>query len=200
MMINPIRTILQINASARKTGSVTRELSETLVTRLLAKSRDIKVISRDVSQGLPFLDEDWVGANFTDTADRSAEQRMKLALSDTLVSELKAADTIVIGAPIYNFSVPAALKAWIDLVARARETFRYTENGPEGLLKDKKAYVIVASGGTKVGSEIDFASNYLRHVLGFIGISDVAFVAADQLMMDPAKREAALAETLQLAA
>lgn len=199
-MINPIRTILQINASARKTGSVTRELSETLVTRLLAKSRDIKVISRDVSQGLPFLDEDWVGANFTDTADRSAEQRMKLALSDTLVSELKAADTIVIGAPIYNFSVPAALKAWIDLVARARETFRYTENGPEGLLKDKKAYVIVASGGTKVGSEIDFASNYLRHVLGFIGISDVAFVAADQLMMDPAKREAALAETLQLAA
>ncbi len=199
-MSNPVTAILQINASARKAGSVTRELTETLVTRLLAKSRDAKVISRDVSQGLPFLDEDWVGANFTDTADRSAEQRMKLALSDTLVSELKAADTIVIGTPIYNFSVPAALKAWIDLVARARETFRYTENGPEGLLKDKKAYVIVASGGTKVGSEIDFASNYLRHVLGFIGISDVTFVAADQLMMDPAKRELALAETLQLAA
>jgi len=199
-MSNAAKRILQINASARKAGSVTRELTDTLVTRLLEKSAETKVISRDVSQGLPFIDEDWIGANFTDPADRSAEQRMKLALSDTLVSELKAADTIVIGSPIYNFSVPAALKAWIDLIARARETFRYTDNGPEGLLKDKKAYVIVASGGTKVGSEIDFAAYYLKHVLGFVGITDVTIVAADQLMMDPAKRDAALAETLQLAA
>lgn len=199
-MSKAVNTILQVNASARKTGSVTRELTETLVTRLLEKSPQAKVISRDVSQGLPFLDEDWVGANFTDPAERSAEQRMKLALSDTLVSELRTADTIVIGSPIYNFSVPAALKAWVDLIARARETFQYTDNGPEGLLKDKKAYVIVASGGTKVGSEIDFAANYLKHVLGFVGISDVTIVAADQLMMDPAKREAALAETLRLAA
>jgi FMN-dependent NADH-azoreductase len=200
MMSNSVNTILQINASARKTGSVTRELTETLVTRLLGRSADTKVISRDVSQGLPFLDEDWVGATFTDPAERSAEQRMKLALSDTLVSELKAADTIVIGTPIYNFSIPAALKAWVDLIARTRETFQYTEEGPVGLLKGKKAYVIVASGGTKVGSEIDFAANYLRHVLGFVGITDVTLVAADQLMMDPGKRDAALAETLKLAA
>lgn len=199
-MSNSVNTILQINASARKTGSVTRELTETLVTRLLGRSADTKVISRDVSQGLPFLDEDWVGATFTDPAERSAEQRMKLALSDTLVSELKAADTIVIGTPIYNFSIPAALKAWVDLIARTRETFQYTEEGPVGLLKGKKAYVIVASGGTKVGSEIDFAANYLRHVLGFVGITDVTLVAADQLMMDPGKRDAALAETLKLAA
>lgn len=193
-------TILQINASARKTGSVTRELTEALVTQLLAKSPEANVITRDVSQGLPFLDEDWVGATFTDPAERSAEQRMKLALSDTLVAELKAADTIVIGSPVYNFSVPAALKAWIDLIARARETFQYTENGPVGLLKDKKAYLIVASGGTKIGSEIDFAATYLKHVLGFVGISDVTIVAADQLMMDPGKRDAALSETLSLAA
>lgn len=193
-------TILQINASARKTGSVTRELTEALVTQLLAKSPEANVITRDVSQGLPFLDEDWVGATFTDPAERSAEQRMKLALSDTLVAELKAADTIVIGSPVYNFSVPAALKAWIDLIARARETFQYTENGPVGLLKDKKAYVIVASGGTKIGSEIDFAATYLKHVLGFVGISDVTIVAADQLMMDPGKRDVALSETLSLAA
>ena len=193
-------TILQINASARKTGSVTRELTEALVTQLLAKSTEANVITRDVSQGLPYLDEEWVGATFTDPAERSAEQRMKLALSDTLVAELKAADTIVIGSPVYNFSVPAALKAWIDLIARARETFQYTENGPVGLLKDKKAYVIVASGGTKIGSEIDFAATYLKHVLGFVGISDVTIVAADQLMMDPGKREAALSETLSLAA
>lgn len=194
------KTILQINASARKSGSVTRELSDVLVTRLLENAPDTKVISRDVSQGLPFLDEDWIGANFSDPNERHAEQRLKLALSDTLVGELKAADTIVIGAPIYNFSVPAALKAWIDLVARAKETFLYTDNGPVGLLNGKKAYVLVASGGTKLGSEIDFAGSYLKHVLGFIGISDVTFVAADQLMIDPAKREAALAKALHLAA
>lgn len=192
--------ILQINASARKTDSVTRELTDALVTRLLEKKAEASVISRDVSQGLPFLDEDWVGANFTDPSERSAEQRMKLALSDTLVGELKSADTIVIGTPIYNFSVPAALKAWIDLVARARETFRYTENGPEGLLQGKKAYVVVASGGTKVGSEIDFAATYLKHVLGFVGITDVTVVAADQLMMEPENRAAALAKTLDVAA
>ena len=90
---------------------------------------------------------------------------------------------MVIGSPIYNFGVPAALKAWIDMIARARKTFHYTDNGPEGLLTGKKAYVLMASGGTEVGSEIDFASGYLRHVLGFIGIDDVTIIAADQQMM-----------------
>lgn len=193
-------TILQIDASARKSGSVTRELTDSVVTKLLEARSDAKVVKRDVSQGLPFLDEDWIGANFTDPADRTAGQRLKLAVSDTLVRELKDADTIVIGAPIYNFSVPAALKAWIDLVARARETFRYTENGPVGLLTGKRAIVAIASGGTKAESEIDFATNYLKHVLGFIGITDVQVIAADQLMVDPAKRDVALAQTLAVAA
>jgi len=199
-MSNATSTILHIDASARKTDSVTRELTEILVKSLVDKDPAAKVVSRDVSQGLPFLDEEWVGANFTDPVDRSEDQRSKLALSDTLVGELKAADTIVIGTPIYNFSVPAALKAWIDQIARARETFKYTENGPVGLLEGKKAYVLVASGGTKVGSEIDFAATYLKHILGFVGIQDVTIVAADQLMMDPAKRDEALAQTLALAA
>ncbi|MET1411631.1 NAD(P)H-dependent oxidoreductase [Roseibium sp. HPY-6] len=199
-MSNAAKTILHINASARKNNSVTRELTETLVKRLVERDREATVLSRDVSQGIPFLDEDWVGANFTDPAERSAEQRMKLSLSDTLVNELKSADTIVIGTPIYNFSVPAALKAWIDQIARARETFSYTENGPVGLLDGKKAYVVVASGGTKVGSEIDFAATYLKHVLGFIGINDVSIIAADQLMADPSKKQTALEKTLQLAA
>ncbi|WP_305986136.1 FMN-dependent NADH-azoreductase [Roseibium sp. MMSF_3544] len=199
-MSNAASTILHIDASARKTDSVTRELTEILVKSLVDKDPAAKVVSRDVSQGLPFLDEEWVGANFTDPVDRSEDQRSKLALSDTLVGELKAADTIVIGTPIYNFSVPAALKAWIDQIARARETFKYTENGPVGLLEGKKAYVLVASGGTKVGSEIDFAATYLKHILGFVGIQDVTIVAADQLMMDPAKRDEALAQTLALAA
>lgn len=193
-------TILQIDASARKSGSVTRELTDSVVTKLLEARSDAKVVKRDVLQGLPFLDEEWIGANFTDPADRTAGQRLKLAVSDTLVRELKDADTIVIGAPIYNFSVPAALKAWIDLVARARETFRYTENGPVGLLTGKRAIVAIASGGTKAESEIDFATNYLKHVLGFIGITDVQVIAADQLMVDPAKRDVALAQTLAVAA
>lgn len=192
--------ILQINASARKDGSVSRELADSLVTGILEKQPGARVITRDVSQGLPFLDEAWIAANFTDPAERNAEQRLKLALSDTLVGELKAADTIVLGVPVYNFSIPASLKAWIDLVARARETFQYTENGPQGLLTGKKAFVLVASGGTKVGSDIDFASDYIRHVLGFIGISDVTVIAADQLMLDPGSREAALARTVALAA
>ncbi len=199
-MTDSVNTILQIDASARKTGSVTRELTGALVTQLLNKAPDATVLTRDVSQGLPFIDEDWVGANFTDPAERTAEQKLKLALSDTLVAELQAADTIVIAAPVYNFGIPAALKAWVDLIARARKTFQYTENGPVGLLTGKKAYVVAASGGTKVGSEIDFAVTYLKHVLSFVGITDVAVLAADELMIDPTRREAALAQTLDLAA
>jgi FMN-dependent NADH-azoreductase len=187
-------TILKIDASARKAGSMTRELTDTLVTRLLDTHPSARVLTRDVSAGLPVVDEAWVGANFTDPAERSSEQKLKLALSDTLVAELKAADVLVIAAPIYNFGIPASLKAWVDLVARARETFRYTENGPEGLLKGKKAYVVVASGGVPVNSAVDFATPYLKQVLAFIGITDVTVIAADQLMMDgDAKRAAARA-------
>lgn len=184
--------ILKIDASARKDGSVTRQLADELVTGLLGKHADARVLSRDVSGGLPFLDEEWVGANFTPASDRSAAQKLKLALSDTLVEELKAADTIVLGVPVYNFGIPAALKAWVDLVARAGVTFRYTETGPVGLLDGKKAYVLLASGGTQVGSDIDFASGYVKHVLGFLGITDVTLIAADQMMADSAKKDLAL--------
>jgi len=90
------------------------------------------------------------------------------------------ADVLVIGVPIYNFGIPAALKAWVDMVARARLTFRYTEQGPEGLLRVKRAYLVVASGGTAAGSAVDFATGYLRHVLGFLGIDDVEIIAADR--------------------
>jgi len=187
------QTILKIDTSGRRSGSVTRELTDALVTTFLDVSPDARVLTRDVSTGLPVIDEDWIGANFTDPAERSPGQRLKLALSDTLVNELKSADTIVIGVPVYNFSLPASLKIWIDLVARARETFRYTETGPVGLLENKKAYLVIASGGVKVGSDADFATGYLRHVLGFLGISDVTVIAADQLMSNDGAREGALA-------
>ena len=177
------QTLLHFDASARKTGSVSRDLSRDIVARL--STQDTHVIRRDLADtDLPFVDESWIGANFTPEDDRTDAQRETLSLSDNLIAELEAADTIVIGVPIYNFGVPAAFKAWVDQVARARKTFRYTEAGPEGLLKGKRAVVALASGGTKSGSEIDFATGYVRHVLGFMGITDVEFVAADQLMLD----------------
>ena len=177
--------ILRIDASARNSGSTTRQLADQLVTRLIAQGYGADVVRRDLAITPPaLLTETWVGANFTDEAERSDEQRAVLAHSDELIAELEAADTIVIGVPVYNFAIPAALKAWIDQIARARRTFRYTETGPEGLLTGKKAYLVVASGGVPVGSDYDFATGYLRHVLGFVGITDVTIIAADQQMMD----------------
>ena len=184
------RTILRIDSSMRHDGSVTRALAGRLVARLTAEAPGARVVQRDLAEGVPLVDAAWIAANFTDPAERTPEQRAALALSDEMVAELRSADTLVIGLPVYNFSVPAALKAWVDLVARARETFRYTENGPEGLLKGKRALVVVASGGVPVGSEMDFATPYLRHALAFMGIADVAFIAAERVAVEP---EAAIA-------
>ncbi len=176
--------ILRIDTSMRHTGSVTRALTDKLVARLRAASPGSEVTVRDLAAGVPLVNEAWIGANFTDPAERDDAQRAALAESDQLVAELKAADTLVIGLPIYNFGVPAAFKAWIDMIARARETFRYTETGPEGLLVGKRALIVVASGGVLVGSAADFARPYVRHALAFIGITEVEFISADQLMAD----------------
>ncbi|MBC00686.1 MAG: FMN-dependent NADH-azoreductase [Rhodobacteraceae bacterium] len=177
-------TVLKVDSSARREGSVTRRLADRAIAELGEGGTEVTTIIRDVAAGLPVVDEAWVAANFTDPAERTAEQKARLALSDTLVAEVKAADVLLIGVPIYNFGIPAALKAWVDLIARARETFRYTENGPEGLLTDKRAILVLASGGTTVGSEIDFATGYLKHIMSFIGITDVTVIAADRLMFD----------------
>ena len=167
--------ILRIDASMRKNGSYSRTLSDRLIAQLKEQSHStVKV--RDLADGIPYINEAWIEANFTDIAGRTAEQRSVLSHSDALISELKSADTLVIGLPIYNFNVPGAFKAWIDQVARAKVTFRYGDNGPEGLLNNKKAYVIISSGGTQLGSEIDFVSDYVHHILGFIGIKDVTII------------------------
>lgn len=173
-------SILRIDASARREGSISRDLAD----RIIARFPEANVTTRDLASGLPLINETWVGANFTPEADRSPEQRDTLALSDELIAEVKAADTLVIGLPIYNFGVPATLKAWVDQIARAGVTFRYSEAGPEGLLTGKRAIVIVASGGTEAGSDLDFATGYMRHMLSFIGIRDVEFVTADRLALD----------------
>lgn len=196
--------VLEINASARQEGSISRRLVRDLLEALEDRYPGIRVTQRNVAAGLPFVDDAWVGANFTPEEERSAADQEVLALSDELVSELEAADILVIGAPIYNFSVPATLKAWIDMVARARKTFRYTENGVEGLLKGKRAFVVVPSGGVPIGSAVDFATPYLRHALGFFGITDVEFIGAqgadrgnDEALDDARAR---IAELVHLAA
>ena len=190
--------VLRIDSSGRTTHSVTRTLGDALIAHLSSRT-DVHVTTRDVAQGMPFVNEEWINANFTDPAQRDEQQRAALAHSDALVAELMAADVLVIGAPMYNFGIPSTLKAWIDMVARARLTFRYTEQGPVGLLTGKRAILIMATGGTPVGSSIDFASGYLRHILGFIGISDVEIVAAEKLMSQgEAAREAALAQIARI--
>lgn len=190
------RTILHIDSSARTEGSVSRSLSQNLVDAL--SSADTQVVARDIGVApLPLLSETWVGANFTPDEARTPEQNKVLGLSDTLIAELEAADTIVLGVPIFNFGVPSVFKAWVDLVARARKTFKYTESGPVGLLEGKKAYVVIASGGTQSGSEIDFATPYIRHVLGFLGIHDVSVIAADQLMATGDEKIAAAQQAIE---
>lgn len=178
-MTKPVH-ILRIDSSARTEESITRSMVDRTIDQF-ATNGAVTITERDVSKGLPFVDATWVDANFTPADARTEAQKLRLSGSDALVGELQAADIVVIGLPIYNFGIPATLKAWIDQVARVGLTFRYTENGPVGLLEGKRAIVLVASGGTQAGSEIDYATPYLRHALGFIGITDVTFIAADQL-------------------
>jgi FMN-dependent NADH-azoreductase len=180
--VQPPLRVLRVDASARVEGSVTRQLADRLVEGLAARVAGLAVTRRDLAQGLPFVDADWVAANFTDPDARTAAQRDKLAGSDALVGEVMDADVWVIATPIYNFGVPASLKAWVDQVARARLTFRYTEQGPQGLLANKKVYILTATGGTEVGSAIDFATPWLKFVLGFLGATDVEVIAADRGM------------------
>ena len=173
--------VLEISASGRRSDSVSRMLTAELIEALEIREGEIDVLRRDLSDGVSLVDESWIGANFTAEEERTAEQRGVLQDSDALVAELQAADVIVIGAPIYNFGIPAALKAWVDMIARARLTFRYTANGPEGLLTGKKAYIVNASGGVPDDSAVDLATPYLRQALKFVGITDVDVIAAEQL-------------------
>lgn len=173
--------VLIVNSSARTDGSVSRQLTHELATNLEALHGAAEITHRDLAKGMPFVSQDWITANFTDDGDRDEDQHRELAGSDLLVQELMDADILILGVPVYNFGIPATLKAWIDMVARARKTFRYTSNGPEGLLRGKRAYLVVATGGVPVDSPVDFATPYLRHALKFIGITDVEVIAAERI-------------------
>jgi FMN-dependent NADH-azoreductase len=187
--------ILYLTASIRSEGeSVSRGLGQRLVEGLAAKT-GASVTTRDLAANdLPFVSAGRFAANLTPAAQRTPEQAELAAIADTLIAELQAADTIVIASPIYNFGPPATLKAWADLVARAGTTFRYTATGPEGLLKGKKAILALASGGTPMGSEIDFMSRWLVFFLGFLGISDVEMLAADGIMGEDGEAKIAAAQ------
>lgn len=175
--------ILYITASIRSdSDSISRGLGQRVVDGLADKSGAGVTTRNLAANDLPFVSAERFGANLTPAADRTPQQADLAAIADTLIAELQAADTIVIASPVYNFGPPATLKAWADLVARAGTTFRYTATGPEGLLTGKKAYITIASGGTPMGSDIDFMSRWLIFFLGFLGITDVTMVAADGIM------------------
>lgn len=175
--------ILYLTASIRSdSDSVSRGLGQRILDGLVAKT-GASVTTRDIAaDALPFVSAERFAANLTPAAERTPEQAELAAIADTLIAELQAADTIVIASPVYNFGPPASLKAWADLVARAGTTFRYTATGPEGLLTGKKVYLAIASGGTPMGSDIDFMSRWLTFFLGFLGMGDVEIVAADGIM------------------
>ena len=175
--------ILRVESSIKGDAAVSRRLTDRIVSRLVAANPGARIVTRDLASGMLPIDGNWIGAVFTAPDARDAAQQATAAYADTLLAEVKAADVLVIGLPVYNFGVPAHMKAWIDQLARKGETFHYTETGPVGLLTGKRAIVAYTSDGTKIGSDIDFASGYLRHMLAFFGITDVEFVAADAIAL-----------------
>lgn len=190
--------ILQVNASARSEGSISTQLANDIVSRLLDAHPEATHTLRDLARHpLPVIDESALGALFTAESERSDAQAALVAQHDAAIAEIQAADVVVIGAPMYNFGVTVQLKSWIDAIARARVTFRYTENGPEGLLKGKKVYVALSRGGLFKGSPNDTQVPYLRAVLGFLGLTDVEFIYAEGLGMGEDAVAKAIAQAKQ---
>jgi FMN-dependent NADH-azoreductase len=186
--------ILQINSSARAENSQSSRLAGSIVQRLQAASPDAALTVRDLSRTPhPALDEAALGALFTPADQRTETQAARVALDDALIAELKAADVIVLGVPMYNFGVPVQLKNWIDAVARAGVTFRYTDTGPEGLVTGKKVYVALTRGGLYRNTPADTQVPYLQAFLGFIGMTDVQFIFAEGLAMGPEAEQKAMA-------
>ncbi|NCP39209.1 MAG: FMN-dependent NADH-azoreductase [Rhodoferax sp.] len=176
--------ILQINASARRNGANSTQLANTIVARLQAVNPGATLTLRDLAATPhPVLDEAGLGALFSPADQRTLEQAARVALDDALIAEIQAHDTIVLGVPMYNFGISVQLKSWLDAIARAGVTFRYTETGPEGLLKGKKVYVALARGGKYRDTPNDSQVPYLKMILGFLGLTDVHFIYAEGLSM-----------------
>jgi FMN-dependent NADH-azoreductase len=187
--------ILQINASARREGANSTRLANAIVDRVKAANPNAQVTLRDLAvTPHPMLDEAALGALFTPADQRTPEQAARVALDDALIAEIQAHDTIVLGVPMYNFGIPAQLKNWIDAIARAGVTFRYTEAGPEGLLKGKTVYLALARGGLYRDTDKDAQVPYLKNVLGFLGMTDLRLIYAEGLAMGPEAAEKGFAQ------
>lgn len=177
--------VLHITASIFGENGVSTQLTKTALEKLKATIGDVTVIERDLTaDALPHFNLDTI------TAVTNGEAK----LADTLIEELKAADLILLGLPMYNFGVPSQFKAWVDHVARAGTTFKYTETGPVGLLDDRKVIVAASRGGIYNGTDMDTQTPYLTHFLGFIGIKDLEFVYAEGVNLDGSIREDSIAK------
>ena len=175
--------IYQIDSSARKEGSTSRALAKKLLEKI--KKPEDEVIYRDLNEEMVFVSGLTESGMNIDEKDQNENHKKMFELSNQLVRELKESDKIIISAPIYNYGPPATLKAWSDLVARVGETFKFKPNGRrEGLLKNKKAYLVITSGGTKLNSKEDFLTPWLRFILNFFGIEEVQVISADQMALD----------------
>jgi FMN-dependent NADH-azoreductase len=183
--------ILQIKSSVFNGNGQSSRLADEFVARLREQHPEAKLIERDlVADPVPHLDGARAGALFAKPEERTPEQREVIAYSDALIDELRRADVLVLGLPMYNFGVPSQLKAWFDHIARAGVTFKYTEKGAVGLLTGKKAYVFATRGG--VYGDNDSQTQFVRQFLGFIGIADVEFVYAEGLAISPESRNNSL--------
>lgn len=186
--------ILQINSSARTEGSQSSRLASNLVERLVAETPASTVTLRDLGRTPhPMLDESALQALFTPAEQRNPAQQSRVALDDALIAEIQAAEIVVLGAPMYNFGISAQLKNWIDAISRAQVTFRYTANGPEGLLTGKKVYVVLTRGGLYRNTPRDTQMPYLKTFFAFLGMNDVEFIYAEGLAMGPDSEKSALA-------
>jgi len=189
-----MNTLLQLNTSLFSNQGQSSRLADQFVTAWQANNPSAQVIVRDLAnQPVPHLDGARFASFLAKPEERSAEQQAVVDFSDALIDELRRADVIVLGLPMYNFGVPSTLKAYFDHIARAGVTFRYTASGPEGLLTGKKAYIFAARGGRYAGTPLDSQSDFVRNFLAFIGITDVEFVYAEGLAMGEESKNAALA-------
>ncbi len=183
-----MKKLLRIDSSPRKNSSISRQLADILQEKIENEGNHT-TISRDVYYDhlIKLGNEDSVTAYFTPLNQQTEIQREAITASNTLATEFADADTYLFAVPMYNFGVTAGLKTYIDLIARAGISFKYTEKGPEGLLDGKKAYVIITTGGTKLGTELDFVSGYMTTFLNFVGITDIEFINSDQVMVSAEK-------------
>jgi FMN-dependent NADH-azoreductase len=188
-----MKTLLQINASMFAENGQSTRLAKKFVAGWLEKNRGGEVVVRDVAADeVPHLSGQRMGAFMAKPEERTAQQQTVVDYSDALIEEIRRADVIVLGLPMYNFAIPSELKAYLDHITRAGVTFRYTENGPVGLLTGKKAYVFAARGGMYAGTPNDTQTPYIRTILGFLGITDVEFTYAEGLAMGEESKQAAL--------